>query len=557
MTAMIPHQTNAAAFLPPADEYARVVDLATRLAGTNFVPSGLREQNGEANPAAVLAAMLTGREVGLEPMESLRSIHMIEGKPTLSAEAQMKLAMLGGHMLIVTETTRESATVKYRNGAWPEDQKALEITFDMQDAEDAGLSSKPMWKKYGRAMLRSRAITEACRAGGLMTAAGISYTAEEIGADEESVAVESISPDTDDLQYAETVETAEESVLDRRRDLHLRGSVAYKRIRVADPELGDRAWKSATQGLPADMWREADVDLLEMRVNDLERIAAELPLNMPDDDGEQGDGGVETSTEPTDDAPGGAEAAQPTQAAEQDQPDADAQQQAAAFLAANLAETRKGAAAPAQAAAEAADEAPADAPLIPAEIRNLEHHWQHLNVTDVSKLLRDGSVTIAQRGGAGSVDVRLPQGGVGGRLAAYELVEALEDIRDGGPRKTVQGLLESVGWHKKGRISLADARDRAAMVNEGAQETTAVEDGATTPDETSGADTDTQEAAEERERLNNFALECVSMLRQDDADLFRAKLLRISEEGTDGLPDLAVLQITINEGWDLVDAYPM
>lgn len=554
MTAMIP-QTNAAAFLPPADEYARVVDLATRLAGTNFVPSGLREQNGDPNPAAVLAAMLTGREVGLDPMESLRSIHMIEGKPTLSAEAQMKLAMLGGHMLIVTETTKESATVKYRNGSWPDDQPALEITFDMQDAEDAGLSSKVMWKKYGRAMLRSRAITEACRAGGLMTAAGISYTAEEIGADEETIAVESVSPDSEDVEYAETVEYAEESVLDRRRDLHARGGAAYKRIKASDEELGARAWKSATQGLPDDMWREADVDVLAMRVADLERIAADVPKNLPDE--EQGDGGEPApSNEPTDDAPGGAEIAEPRQVAEQDQPDTDARQDAAAFLAANVAETRKGAAAPAQAAAAAADDVPSDA-LVPQEIRNLEHHWQHLTVSDVSTLLRHGSVTIAQRGGAGNVDVALPQGGVGGRLAAYELIEALEDIRDGGPRKTVKGLLESVGWHKNGRISLANARNRAAMDSDGVQETMDVEDGATTQPEPAAQQTDTQEPAETVDNLTASAHECVAMLNEDDAKLFRAKMRALVGLESVGAPDLTQLASTVRNGWALVDSYPM
>jgi hypothetical protein len=554
MTAMIPHQPNAVAFLPPADEYARVVDLATRLAGTNFVPSGLREQNGDANPAAVLAAMLTGREVGLEPMESLRSIHMIEGKPTLSAEAQMKLAMLGGHMLIVTETTHESATVKYRNGAWPADQPALEITFDLEDAELAGLSSKPMWKKYGRAMLRSRAITEACRAGGLMTAAGISYTAEEIGADDETIAVESMTPDSEDVEYAETVEAAEESVLDRRRELHRRGSTAYKRIQNADEQLGDRAWKAATQGMPASMWKEADVDLIEMRVNDLERIAADLPLNMPDEDEDQGDGGAETSTEPTDDAPGGAEVAEPKQVAEPDQPDTEDQEKAAAFLAANLAATRKGSAAPAASAAAA--DVPGNAE-VPQEIRTLEHHYQHLNVIDVSTLLREGSVTIAQRGGAGNVDVSLPKQGVGGVLAAYELVEALEDTRDGGPRKTVKGLLESVGWHKNGRISLANARNRAAMDSEGVQETMAVDDGPTTPPEPSGADTATQEPAEDVDSLTASARQCVSMLRPDDAKLFNARMRTIIAEGTDGVPDLAALKLTVNDGWALVDSYPM
>lgn len=47
--------------------------LSDRIARTDFVPASLR-----GKPEAVLAAMLTGEELGIKPMTSLQKIHVIE-----------------------------------------------------------------------------------------------------------------------------------------------------------------------------------------------------------------------------------------------------------------------------------------------------------------------------------------------------------------------------------------------------------------------------------------------------------------------------------------------
>ena len=60
-------------------------------------------------PEAVLAALMSGAERGLGPMESLRSIHVIEGKPTLSAEAMRALVLAAGHDIEIVESTATKA----------------------------------------------------------------------------------------------------------------------------------------------------------------------------------------------------------------------------------------------------------------------------------------------------------------------------------------------------------------------------------------------------------------------------------------------------------------
>ena len=55
--------------------------LATTLSQSLLLPDALR-----GKPSDVFVMLLTGRELGLSPMQSIRSIAVIKGKPSLSAE---------------------------------------------------------------------------------------------------------------------------------------------------------------------------------------------------------------------------------------------------------------------------------------------------------------------------------------------------------------------------------------------------------------------------------------------------------------------------------------
>src|SRR3954464_14925258 len=85
------------------------IDLAQRIANPEFVPASLRRR-----PEAVLAALMSGAERGLGPMESLRSIHVIEGRPTLSAEIQRALVLAAGHEIVIVEQNAQRATLQGR-----------------------------------------------------------------------------------------------------------------------------------------------------------------------------------------------------------------------------------------------------------------------------------------------------------------------------------------------------------------------------------------------------------------------------------------------------------
>jgi hypothetical protein len=110
--------------------------------------------------------MLTGRELGIGPMTSLRHVQIVKGVPTLSAEYKRARVLAAGHEFDVLELTTVRCRVsgRRRGSAKP----PLEITFTMDDAKRAGLlapsrSGKPgAWQTRPRRMLFARAGSELC-----------------------------------------------------------------------------------------------------------------------------------------------------------------------------------------------------------------------------------------------------------------------------------------------------------------------------------------------------------------------------------------------------------
>lgn len=201
MTEITPHDPSATtSFLPSLSVAGRVWNLAQQIHRTEFVPGSLR-----GKPEAIMAAMLTGREIGIGAMHSLRAIDVIDGRPSLSPELLHALALRAGHDLDVEESDRLGATVAVRRHDWPAD-RIRRVTFDEVDARLAGLvgqeckpaegvhpnttttrsgnptcGCKQGYRTYPRAMYRARAIAEACRTYLPDVVERIGYTAEEFG----------------------------------------------------------------------------------------------------------------------------------------------------------------------------------------------------------------------------------------------------------------------------------------------------------------------------------------------------------------------------------------
>jgi hypothetical protein len=115
------------------------------------------------NAADALLIVMTGAELGIPPMQSLRGLHVIKGRAVLSADAIAGVVRKSGlcASLALVELTNERCVYKTTRRDDPAEQV---YTFSLDDARQAGLLGNDNYKKHPRAMLRARCIAAICRA---------------------------------------------------------------------------------------------------------------------------------------------------------------------------------------------------------------------------------------------------------------------------------------------------------------------------------------------------------------------------------------------------------
>jgi hypothetical protein len=178
-------------------------ELAETIANTAFVPAALRKDK-----ASITAALLQGRELGLQPMASLQHIHVIEGRPTLSAQSMRAIVLARGHSIEVVESTSELCRIKGKRAS---DKTWTETRFTIQEANKANLTRKSNWQAYAKDMLFARATSRLCRMIFPDVIGGISYTPEDIAEEIATTEVEEPTPviRRKAVKEVETVEVAE------------------------------------------------------------------------------------------------------------------------------------------------------------------------------------------------------------------------------------------------------------------------------------------------------------------------------------------------------------
>lgn len=126
-----------------------VRSLSAQFAKSNLLPDALRGKEAD-----VFVSIMAGQELGLPPMAALRGVHVVKGKPILSADTMVGVVLGSGMAEYFSCTAETSTSVTYetrRRGA-PAPQSC---SWSMEDAKRAGLEGDN-WKKYPRAMLKAR-----------------------------------------------------------------------------------------------------------------------------------------------------------------------------------------------------------------------------------------------------------------------------------------------------------------------------------------------------------------------------------------------------------------
>ena len=163
-----PHAVRKSPIRP--DSYEQIMKLANQCA-----QSGLY---GIKSPHQAFTIMVTGDEIGLSPFQALRGIHVIKGQPSIGANLMVALVMQcrDCEYWTVRKTTNETCEIETKRKG----HDAQSITWTIADAKRAQLTNSDNWKKYPRAMLRARAISELARMVYGDIVYGM-YTPEEIG----------------------------------------------------------------------------------------------------------------------------------------------------------------------------------------------------------------------------------------------------------------------------------------------------------------------------------------------------------------------------------------
>ena len=143
------------------------------LADANLLPPAYRK-----NPANILLAIQTGAPLGFTAVQSISGIHIISGKPTMSADMMAAAVRRAGHKLRIEADDTQATAILIRADDPDFEFKSV---WTMERARRAGLMSNPSWRKYPAAMLKSRAITEVARQGANDALYGVIYSPEELG----------------------------------------------------------------------------------------------------------------------------------------------------------------------------------------------------------------------------------------------------------------------------------------------------------------------------------------------------------------------------------------
>jgi hypothetical protein len=132
------------------------ITLARMIATSPLCPMPLRGREAD-----VLLVMMTGAEIGLTTMQSLRNIYVVEGRIGMSA------ALIRGRcqqhvdceLFEIAEADAAHAVVEIKKRGWSERRL---VSWSIEDAERAGLV-KPdsLWKRWPQEMCVARATTRA------------------------------------------------------------------------------------------------------------------------------------------------------------------------------------------------------------------------------------------------------------------------------------------------------------------------------------------------------------------------------------------------------------
>lgn len=153
------------------------IEWAKTMAASNLLPASFK-----GNAPNLLYAVELADALQIPRINAVTNIHVISGKPTMSADLMAALVRQAGHKLRV-EVAPDGKSVRASLIRKDDPDFTYTSVWTWDRAVAAKLTGKDTWKNFPQAMLRNRAISEVIRQGASEVLVGVIYTPEELGAD--------------------------------------------------------------------------------------------------------------------------------------------------------------------------------------------------------------------------------------------------------------------------------------------------------------------------------------------------------------------------------------
>lgn len=139
---------------------SKLQDACDKLAKSKMIPFHLQGKSDD-----IFAILVMGAELGIKPMQSLQSINVIQGKPTISPQLMMALirSKIPGAVIKVESANPNVYCTTARSKEDFDAGLFFKSEWNMNKATKLGLASKDNYTKQAETMLRWRAIAESCR----------------------------------------------------------------------------------------------------------------------------------------------------------------------------------------------------------------------------------------------------------------------------------------------------------------------------------------------------------------------------------------------------------
>lgn len=135
--------------------------------------------------AQVATKILAGRELGFGPFAAVNGIHIINGKPAVGANLMASAVKGSGRYdYRVTKMADDEVVIDFFAVANGKREPIGTSAFSLKDAQAAGVTNNPTWKKFPRNMLFARAMSNGVRwyCPDVFSGNAV-YVPEELGAD--------------------------------------------------------------------------------------------------------------------------------------------------------------------------------------------------------------------------------------------------------------------------------------------------------------------------------------------------------------------------------------